>query len=63
MTEIKDLSYDIEQLYIEGYSPKTIAMMLECPIDMVYDWIEQVNVEWEDAFPQEQYSPFETVNS
>jgi len=63
MTKVKDLSYDIEQLYIEGYSPKTIAMMLECPIDMVYGWIEQVNVEWDEAFPREELSPFETINS
>jgi len=62
MTKMNELSYDIEQLYIEGYSPKTIAMMLECPIDMVYDWIEQVNVGWEEAFPEE-LSPFETINS
>jgi DNA-directed RNA polymerase specialized sigma24 family protein len=63
MTKVKDLSYDIEQLYIEGYSPKTIAMMLECPIDMVYEWIEQVNVEWDEAFLREELSPFETINS
>jgi DNA-directed RNA polymerase specialized sigma24 family protein len=63
MTKVKDLSYDIEQLYIEGYSPKTIAMMLECPIDMVYEWIEQVNVEWDESFPREELSPFETINS
>jgi transposase len=40
MSKMSELSYDIETLYIEGYSPKTISMMLECPIDIVYEWIE-----------------------
>ena len=63
MSKMNDLSYDIEQLYIDGYSPKTIAVMLECPIETVLEWIEQVNVGWEDAFPKEEYDPFETINS
>ena len=40
MSKMADLSYEIEQLYIEGYSARTIAVMLECPVDMVYGWIE-----------------------
>ena len=63
MSKMSDLSYDIEQLYIEGHSPKTIAVMLECPVGTVLEWIEQVNCDWEDAFPDEAYSPFETINS
>jgi DNA-directed RNA polymerase specialized sigma24 family protein len=63
MSKMSDLTYDIEQLYIEGYSPKTIAIMLECPIDMVYDWIEQTNLEWEEDFSAQEFSPFETINS
>jgi DNA-directed RNA polymerase specialized sigma24 family protein len=39
-----ELAYDIEQLYIEGYSPKNIAAMLECPLTIVYDWLESNNV-------------------
>lgn len=58
MSKMSELSYDIEQLYIEGYSPKTIAIMLECPISTVLEWIEQVNIGWEESF-----DPFETVNS
>lgn len=61
MSKVADLAYDIEQLYIEGYSPKTIAAMLECPLTMVYDWLESNSVaeekvvpsEWEEAFPNE----------
>lgn len=61
MSKVAELAYDIEQLYIEGYSPKTIAAMLECPMTMVYDWLESNSVseekvvpsEWEEAFPNE----------
>ena len=44
MSKMAELAYDIEQLYIEGYSPKTIAAMLECPIEIVYGWLEDTNV-------------------
>jgi hypothetical protein len=57
---MKDLAYDIEQLYIEGYSPKSISVMLECPIDMVYGWLESNSVA---ENPQEDYNPFDTINS
>jgi hypothetical protein len=53
-----ELSYDIEQLYIEGFSPKYIALTLECPLDMVYQWIESNGVE-----ADEDCSPYATVNS
>jgi hypothetical protein len=59
MSKVAELAYDIEQLYIEGYSPKTIAAMLECPMTLVYDWLESNSVaedkvdpeEWDVAFP------------
>jgi len=44
MSKMAELAYDIEQLYIEGYSPKSIAAMLECPLTVVYDWLEETNV-------------------
>ena len=58
MSKVAELAYDIEQLYIEGYSPKTIAMLLECPVSMVYDWMES-----EGLGESEELSPFETINS
>ena len=60
MSAMSDLAYDIEQLYIEGYSPKTIAMMLECPIDQVYGWLESNNVV---ETPQDEFDPYQTINS
>ena len=41
MSKMAELAYEIEQLYIEGYSPKSIAVQLECPLSVVYDWLEE----------------------
>jgi len=57
MSTMSELAYDIEQLYIEGYSPKTIAMMLGCSIEIVYGWIESNNVA-EAPQDEEIYSPY-----
>ena len=53
MSKVAELAYDIEQLYIEGYSPKSIAAMLECPLTMVYDWLESNNVDDSKADAQD----------
>ena len=45
MSVMSELAYDIEQLYIEGFSPKSIAAQLNCPLTMVYDWLEETSVE------------------
>ena len=65
MSKMAELAYDIEQLYIEGYSPKSIAVQLECPLSVVYDWLESNNVddskadasEWDEleAFDPSEY--------
>ena len=44
MSKMAELAYDIEQLYIEGFSPKAIAVQLECPLSVIYDWLEATNV-------------------
>jgi hypothetical protein len=50
MSRMAELAYDIEELYIEGYSPKTISALLSCPIEIVYAWLEAENLskEYED---------------
>ena len=58
MSKLAELSYDIEQLFIEGYTPKTIAIMLECPIDIVYDWVESNSL-----LADEDMDPYSTINS
>jgi transposase len=50
-----NLDYDIEQLYIEGHSPKMIAKILDCDVEAVYRWIEGVNVAADETEDQEYY--------
>jgi transposase-like protein len=54
-----ELAYDIEQLYIEGFSPRSIATQLECPLEIVYDWLEEFNL----SKDEEDSSPYATINS
>jgi DNA-binding CsgD family transcriptional regulator len=58
MSAIKDLSYDIQELYIEGHSARMIATLLECSIETVLSSLEDMGVA-----DSEELSPFETVNS
>ena len=70
MSKMNELAYDIEQMYIEGYSPKTIAAQLGCPLTTVYDWLESNSVD-ESKDPWEvmedphvvDTSPYSTINS
>ena len=59
MSKMAELSYDIEQLYIEGHSAKVIAIMLECPIELVLGQLEEMGV----ADAPKEYDPFNTLNS
>lgn len=59
MSKMSELAYDIEQMYIEGMSPRTIALTLECPIDIVYEWIEGNSLDADE----EDFDPYSTVNS
>jgi hypothetical protein len=56
---MKDLSYDIQELYIEGFNSRAIAEELNCPIEIVLGALAAMNVE--DS--TEDFSPFDTVNS
>jgi hypothetical protein len=61
---MSDLAYDIEQLYIEGHSPRMISIMLECPIEQVYGWLETTNLqEAPEACYIMDYDPYSTINS
>ena len=57
MSKMDELAYDIEQLYIEGHSPKVIAIMLECPIEQVLEWVDQENL------GADEFDPHGTINS
>jgi hypothetical protein len=53
---MKELSYDIEQLYIDGMSARTIAITLGCPIELVLGALSEMGVA--DAPQEEIYSPY-----
>jgi hypothetical protein len=57
MSKVADLAYDIEQLYINGWSAYKIAEILDCPIEMVQGWMGENGVA---DTPQEEeiYSPY-----
>ena len=44
MSAIKDLAYDIEQLYIDGFNSRAIAAELNCPIEIVLGALKAMNV-------------------
>jgi hypothetical protein len=60
MSMMKDLSYDIQELYIEGFNSRAIANELGCPIEIVLGALEAMNVA--DS-PQDEFNPFDTMNS
>ena len=58
MSIMKDLAYDIEQLYIEGFNSRAIAAELGCPIEIVLGALAEMSVEDVADQPQEEYSPY-----
>jgi hypothetical protein len=54
MSMMKDLSYDIQELYIEGFNSRAIAEELGCPLEIVLGALKEMNVE--DVL--EEYSPY-----
>jgi DNA-directed RNA polymerase specialized sigma24 family protein len=54
MSMMKDLSYDIQELYIEGFNSRAIAEELGCPLEIVTGALKEMNVE--DVL--EEYSPY-----
>jgi hypothetical protein len=49
MRELESVSYDIEQLWIEGKNPVQIAGELDCHIDLVNAWMELNNLSAEKS--------------
>ena len=45
MSMMKDLSYDIQELYIEGFNSRAIAEELNCPIEIVLGALAEMNVQ------------------
>jgi hypothetical protein len=53
MSKMAELAYDIEQLYIDGHRAKSIAKVLDCPVELVLQWIAEQGCkpfdEWDEA--------------
>ena len=49
MSKVKDLAYDIEQLYIDGLTEKNIAKTLDIPVEIVYTWMSENGISDEEA--------------
>lgn len=60
MSKMSDLAYDIEQLYIEGYSIANIAKELDCPKSIVESWMKE---HFLSEIAEATYNPYETINS
>lgn len=57
MSKMSDLDYDIQELFIEGHSAKTIAALLDCPIELVLGTLESMGVA-DTPQDEEIYSPY-----
>ena len=56
MSVMSEIHQDIVEMLEAGDRPIKIATLLNIPLNMVYDVLDQLN-------ETENYSPFETVNS
>lgn len=58
MSQISELSLEIEMMLEEGTHPSTISAVLDCPVSFVYDVLEDIqNSEFDEL------NPFNTINS
>ena len=44
MSKIAELDYDIQELFIDGHDARSIAKILDCPIEMVLGTLETFGV-------------------
>jgi hypothetical protein len=56
MSKMAELSYDIQELYIEGFNARAIAEELGCPLEIVLGALAEMNVA--DLPQDEPYSPY-----
>lgn len=63
MSKVAELYYDIQEMYIEGASANRIAILLDCPLSIVLEVLKDMGVEDVAETPQEEFDPFQTVNS
>jgi hypothetical protein len=56
MSKMAELSYNIQELYIEGFNARAIAEELGCPLEIVMGALAEMNVA--DLPQDEPYSPY-----
>lgn len=44
MSKMAELDYDIQELFIDGHDARSIAKILDCPIEMVLGTLETFGV-------------------
>jgi hypothetical protein len=49
MSVMSNLAYEIEQAFIDGDTPEQIAEALNIPVSMVHDWLEAMDVDYDDS--------------
>ena len=49
MAELDMVSYDIEQLFLDGLTEKSIAKTLDISVEMVYAWMQLNGIAQEDG--------------
>jgi hypothetical protein len=49
MSKVKDMSYEIQELFIEGYGAISIAAQLGIPLDQVYATLDSFGVARDDV--------------
>jgi hypothetical protein len=42
MSKMGEIFFDIQDMLEDGYAPTTVAKLLECPLSMVYDVLENM---------------------
>jgi hypothetical protein len=61
MSKMAELDYDIQEMFIDGHDARSIARILDCPIDMVLATLETFGVQEKvEHIPEldEIYSPY-----
>lgn len=63
MGRLKDLEYDIQEMFIDGADAKQIAFELRVPINQVQAVLNSFGVNDDDILEDEDFSPHSTINS
>lgn len=58
MSKVKDLEYDIQEMFIDGADASHISFMLKVPIEQVQAVLNSFGVSDEDIVADEVYSPY-----